>query len=467
MQISAIKNFNYGQQLMAHKAVEQPQPEQKPVEDQGLTASIYFTGEKGKNSMRKATMAGVGSLILLTAGVPSLSSCDKDNYTAIAIADGTAEANAQATAEANAKACLNVHVKGCCCHSCKAGKDTVYQYLPPDTVYMPGDTVIKYLPGDTVYLPGEERIVYLPGDTVRDTIRIPGEKETIYVPGEVVHDTIKVKEEVPVPYPVEVIKEVPVEVPVYIEVPVYVDTGSYHVDTVKIKEWVDRWQKPIPLDTLDKWEKKFDIPTSDPSRHNIINYQAIREWEYGDRFVANMNMLESSKNILVYDREDLDWTGNHKGWGKDVYRIPTSNFKIQTYSGKTISNPKGLFYETYVSRSDQNTTIYDNNLVQRYFFQTDGNKVVVYSYDAATGLYREDGEFSKGYLDQAEVGGNILLSNLIASDPEIKWTNNPDYATEDHMIGCKVVTVNDEELQMMYVRAKDDEFAEQTYGVAQ
>lgn len=450
MQISAIKNFNYGQQLMAHKAVEQPQPEQKPVEDQGVTASIYF-GQKNKgNTMRNATMATVGSMLLLSAAVPSLSSCEKDR---IVSANAHAEGTAIANAEANAKACLNVHVKGCCCNSCKAGKDTVYQYLPGDTVYMPGDTVIKYLPG-------EEKIVYLPGDTVRDTIK---EKEYVYLPGEVVHDTIKERVEVPVPYPVEV----PVEVPVYIEKPIYIDTGSYHVDTVKIKEWVDRWQKPIPLDTLDKWENKFDIPTSDPSRHNIINYQAIREWEYGDRFVANMNMLESSKNILVYDREDLDWTGNHKGWGKDVYRIPTSNFKIQTYSGKTISNPKGLFYETYVSRSDQNTTIYDNNLVQRYFFQTDGNKVVVYSYDAATGLYREDGEFSKGYLDQAEVGGNILLSNLIASDPEIKWTNNPDYATEDHMVGCKVVTVNDEELQMMYVRAKDDEFAEQNYGVAQ
>ena len=440
MQISAIKNFNYGQQLMAHKAVEQPQPEQKPVEDQGVTASIYF-GQKKKdsvNSMRNKTMAGVGSLILLTAGVPSLSSCDKDNYYISATANDSALAIANA--EANAKACLNVHVKGCCCHSCKAGKDTVYQYLP-------GDTVIKYLPGDTV-------IKYLPGDTVRETIR---EKDTVYLPGQVVHDTIKV----PVPYPVEV------EVPVYIEKPIYVDTGSYHVDTVKIKEWVDRWIKPIPLDTLDKWTEKFDIPTSDPSRHNIINYQAIREWEYGDRFVANMNMLESSKNILVYDREDLDWTGNHKGWGKDVYRIPTSNFTIQTYNGKTIRNPKGIFFETYISRSDQNTSIYDNNLVQRYFFQTNGDKVKVYSEDPTTGLYREDGEFTKGYLDKAEVGGNILLSNLIASDPEIRWTNNPDYATEDHMVGVKVVTVNDEELKLMYVRAKDDEFAEQTYGVAQ
>ena len=79
MQISAIKNLNYGKSLMAHKAVEQPQPEQKPVEDQGVTASIYF-GQKKKdngNAMRKATMAGVGSLLLLTT-TPTITSCQKD-----------------------------------------------------------------------------------------------------------------------------------------------------------------------------------------------------------------------------------------------------------------------------------------------------------------------------------------------------------------------------------------------------
>lgn len=408
MQISAIKNFNYGQSLMAHNAVEQPQPEQKPVENQGVTASIYFTGDKkkGSHTMRNATLAGLGSMMVLMT-TPSLTSCEKDY-------DVVAKASACANAEANANATINVHAKGCCCDGCRKGKDTVY------------------IAGDTVYLPG-------------DTIKLPG--DTVYLPGETIHDSI--------------------EVPVYIPQYIYVDTGSYHVDTVVIKEWIDRWQKPIPLDTLDNWAKKFDIEGQTPGRNNIINYQAIREWEYGERFVANMNQLESSKNILVYDREDLDWQGNHKGWGKDVYRIPTSNFKIQTYSGKTLSNPKGLFFETYVSRSDENTTIHDNNLVERFFFQTNGDKVNVYSYDPTTGLYREDGEFSKGYLDKGSVGSNILLTDLIASDPDIRWTNNPDYSTEDHMVGVKVVTVNDEELKLLYIRAKDDEFAEEHYGVAQ
>ena len=407
MQISAIRNFNYGQSLMAHKAVENPQPEQKPVQDEGLTASLYFTGnKKGKgNVMRNATMAGVGSLLLLTT-VPSLTSCDKDTYSVTAIANDSASAiaNANADANANANATVNIHAKGCCCDTCRNGKDTVYIHEPGDTQY-----------------------IYVPQ---KDT-------DTVYI-------------------------EVPKEIPTYI----YVDTGSYHVTHVTITKWIDRWQKPIPLDTLDKWVKKFDIDGGTPGRNNIVNYQAIREWEYGDRFVANANLLESSKNIMVYDREDLDWQGNHEGWGKDVYRIPTSNFKIQTYSGKTLNSPKGIFFETYVNSWDQNTSIYDNNLVQRYFLQTNGDKVNVYSYDAKTGLYREDGEFSKGYLDKSSVGSNILLTDLIASDPDIKWTNNPDYSTEDHMVGVKVVTVNDEELQLMYVRAKDDEFAEQHYGVA-
>ena len=427
MQISAIRNFNYGQQLMAHKAVEQPQPEQKPVEDKGA-ASIYF-GQKKKsgNGMRNAAMAGVGSLILMST-IPSLSSCDKEEYIVSASDSAYASATANANANANANAIINVHARGCCCDTCRKGKDTVY-------VNVPGETKYIYLPGDTVYLPG-------------DTVKLPG--DTIKLPGDTVHhhDTTYV--------------EVPVEIPVY----VYVDTGSYHVTHDTIVKWKDRWQKPIPLDTLSKWTDKFDIPGSDPTRKNIVNYQAIREWEYGERFVANMNQLESSKNILVYDREDLDWTGKHKGWGKDVYRIPTSSFKIQTYSGKTLNNPKGIFFETYVNPWDQNSSIYDNNLVQRYFFSTAGDKVKVYSYDAKTGLYREDGDFQKGYLDKSAVGSNILLTDLIASDPEIKWSNNPDYSTEDHLVGVKVVTVNDEELQLLYVRAKDDEYAEQHYGVA-
>ena len=347
MQISAIRNFNYGQSLMAHKAVENPQPEQKPVQDEGLTASLYFTGnKKGKgNVMRNATMAGVGSLLLLTT-VPSLTSCDKDTYSVTAIANDSASAiaNANADANANANATVNIHAKGCCCDTCRNGKDTVYIHEPGDTQY-----------------------IYVPQ---KDT-------DTVYI-------------------------EVPKEIPTYI----YVDTGSYHVTHDTITKWIDRWQKPIPLDTLDKWVKKFDIDGGTPGRNNIVNYQAIREWEYGDRFVANANLLESSKNIMVYDREDLDWQGNHKGWGKDVYRIPTSNFKIQTYSGKTLNSPKGIFFETYVNSWDQNTSIYDNNLVQRYFLQTNGDKVNVYSYDAKTGLYREDGEFSKGYLDKSSVGSD-------------------------------------------------------------
>lgn len=415
MQVNAIRNFSYGQSLKAHKAVEAPQPEQKPVESQGTTASIYF-GKKDKsgNAMRNATMATLGSLVLLTA-TPTVSSCKDDD--AWAKSESISKSESNSVAEANDTAYfISNHGKGCGCDSCCNGRDTIYKYIT--------------LPADTQY-------IKVP---VHDTIRIPGEK---------VHDTTYV----------DVIKEIPTIV--------YVDTGSYHVTHDTITKWIEKWQKPIPLDTLYKWTNIFDVDGKDPSRINIVNYQGIREWEYGQRFVANMNMLESSKNILVYDREDLDWTGKHTGWGKDVYRIPTTSFKIKTYSGKTLNSPKGIFYETYSNPYDNKSSIYDNNLVQRYFLQTNGRTVNVYSYDPETGLYREDGNIKKGYLDKSAVGSNILLTDLIASDPSIKWGTDPDYSTEDHIVGAKVVTVNDEELKSMYLRARDDEYAEEHYGVAE
>lgn len=401
MLVNSVTNFNYGQSRLAHKAVNSSQTEQKPVENQGLTASIYFGQKKDDvgSSMRKATMAGLGSLVLLTA-VPTLTtSCEKDEPWAKLESISKSESSSNATANDTTYFYISNHGKGCNCDSCCNGRDTVYIHEPGDTTY-----------------------IYLPGDTVK----------------------------------------VPVEIPIY----VYVDTGSYHVTHDTITKWIDNYQKPIPLDSLNKWRKKFDIEGGDPDRNNIVNYQAIREWEYGQRFVANMNQLESSKNILVYDREDLDWTGKHTGWGKDVYRIPTSRFTIQTYSGKKLNSPNGVFFETYVNPWNEKTSIYDNNLVQRYFLQTAGDSVNVFSYDPATGLYREDGRIGKGYLDKGSVGSNILLKDLIASDPTIKWGTDPNYSTEDHLVGMKVVTVNDEELKLLYVRARDDEYAEHHYGLA-
>ena len=396
MQVNAIRNLSYGQSLMSHKAVETPQPEQKPVENQGTTASIYFGHKKNNGkTMRNATMATLGSLALLTTSPMILESCKDDD--AWAKAEAYADAKSDAVAEAKDTAYVNTHGKGCSCDSCCHGRDTVY-------IHEPGDTTYIYLPGDTIKLPGDTVIV---------------------------------------------------------------DTGSYHVTHDTITKWIDKWQKPIPLDTLYKWTNILDVDGKDPSRINVVNYRGAREWEYGESFIANINLLESSKNILVYDREDLDWTGKHTGWGKDVYRIPTTSFKIKTYSGKTLNSPKGIFYETYSNPYDNKSSIYDNNLVQRYFLQTNGRTVNVYSYDPETGLYREDGKLDKGYLDKSAVGSNILLTDLIASDPSIKWGTDPDYSTEDHIVGAKVVTVNDEELKSMYLRARDDEYAEEHYGVAE
>lgn len=387
MLVNSVTNFNYGQSRLAHKAVDTPQPEQKPVENQGLTASVYFghKGDDNGNSMRKATLAGLGSLLLLTTTPTLTTSCDRDDAWAKSESKSESSSSSSATANDTAYFYISDHGKGCHCDSCCGGKDTIYKYI-------------------------------VDHDTIHDTI--------------------------------------------------VVDTGSYHVTHDTITKWLLDWQKPIPLDTLHKWNKHFDVDNPDPLRSNIVYYEGIREWEYGEKFKANVNLLESSKNILVYDREDLDWQGKHTGWGKDVYRIPTSKFTIQTYNGKKLNSPKGLFYETYANPTDQKSSIYDNNLVQRYFFQTHGDSVDVYSYDPQTGLYREDGRFAKGYLDKGSVGGNILLKDLIASDPAIKWGTDPNYSTEDHLVGMKVVTVNDEELKLMYIRARDDEYAEEHYGLA-
>lgn len=250
---------------------------------------------------------------------------------------------------------------------------------------------------------------------------------------------------------------------VYIYDTIVVDTGSYHVVHDTIEKWKHDWQKPIPLDTI---AKDLGIFGADSliDRKNVVHYEATREWEYGDRFVADMNHLESSRKVLVYDREDKDWEGNHTGWGKDVYRVPENNFTIQTYSGKKINNPKGIFVENYVNEADKKESIFspDRKLVSRRFIQTIGDSVNVFTYDPETKLYREDGRVSKGYLEK----NSILLTDLIASDADKKFVVDPEYSTEDHLTNVKVVTVNDEELRLLYVRAKDDEVAEEQYGTA-
>lgn len=399
MQVNSVSNFNYGSRFMLHNEVEQPQPDskqpeegkEKPVDNGGVTASLYFTGREDKSGkgMRKAALAGMGSLIILGA----MPSCEESEV--------FTDASTKTYAKANTY--VSTHPKGCTCPECSKNRDTLY-------IYEPGKT-------DTVY-------VDRPGENDTDTVYITLPNETIYV-----------------------------------------DTGSYHVTHDTITKWKYDFQKPIPLDTLSKITGGFDIPTQDPSRKNIVNYQGVREWEYGNKFVANINLLESSRNILVYDREDKDWEDKHTGWGKDVFRIPTSSFTIETYDGRTINSPKGFFFETYTNNFNQKSSIYDNTLTQRYFCQTQGNKIVkVFSYDPSTNLYREDGSVGKGYLDKNTKGNNILLKDLISSDH--RWSDDPEYETDDHIIGIKLTALNDEELQLLYLRQRDDEFAEQHYGVA-
>lgn len=357
-------NFNYGIQNNPMNNRMQNSA-QKPVRNEGLTASVYF-GNKG-----------IGTTLLAALGLTALfGACTKEDelYT---------YGKAEAYAYANDTTIVNTHAKGCNCDSCRQGRDTVYV-----------------------------------------------DKDHI----------------------------------------VYVDTGSYHVSHDTIVKWMLDYQKPIPLDSIAKDLKKFGADSLfEENRENVVHYEATREWEYGNKFVADMNQLESSKYTLVYDREDLNWKGEHIGWGKDVFRIPDPkvNFTITTYDGKEITNPKGYFVETYVNEADQNESINspDRKLVSRQFLQTRGDSVLVYTYDPETKLYREDGRVSAGYLNGIEKGGNVLLTDLIASDTDKQFSRDPEYLTEDHLTNVKVVTVNDEELKLLCLRAKDDKYAEKNYGV--
>ena len=131
----------------------------------------------------------------------------------------------------------------------------------------------------------------------------------------------------------------------------YIDTlGCNHPADTIIKWWY-AWERPMPLDSLNNNFDNWDIPGVDPAwrdslaRRNIIHYEGTREWEYGTREIGDINVLESSKKILVYDTEIKDYKGNHESYGKRVLRIPSANFTITTKDGVTLNSPKGLFVE--------------------------------------------------------------------------------------------------------------------------
>lgn len=226
-----------------------------------------------------------------------------------------------------------------------------------------------------------------------------------------------------------------------------IDTTGYCHPGDTIIKWYYKFQRPIPLDTLFKNLDNWDIDGTDgdmndsTSNRNIIHYEGTRDWEYNTKEVGDINLLESSKNILVYDTEVLDYKGNHESYGKRVLRIPSGNYTIVTKDGRTLHNPGGLFEEVYTNETDnKNGSIFDCTLQSRAFVQTNGDTLKV-AKRTGTSEYREVGSASKGYLGP----NTILLKNLIG-----------EYPTDDHYVDFSVDAVNDKDLRLMYVKKMDE-----------
>ena len=236
----------------------------------------------------------------------------------------------------------------------------------------------------------------------------------------------------------------------------YVDTGSYHVTHDTIVKWKDDFVRPIPLDTLMKNLHNWGIDGTaganifdGTTNRNIIHYVAQENWEYNNYEIGDINLLQSSKNRLVYDVENFDYKDRHISYGKLIKRIPTSNFTVQTESGKRLNSPKGTFYDIYVNNTNnKNADIEDCEMYAQFFCQTsaDGKIVKIYTKNK-NGIYVEDGEAAKGYLQE---GTSILLRNMIG-----------EYDTEHHLTNVHVSACDDETLKALYVRQKDDQYAKE------
>lgn len=226
-----------------------------------------------------------------------------------------------------------------------------------------------------------------------------------------------------------------------------IDTTGYCHPGDTIIKWYYKFQRPIPLDSLFNNLQNWDIDSTDVNKNdstakrNVIHYEGIRDWEYNNKEVGDINLLESSKNILVYDTEVLDYKGNHESYGKRVLRIPSGNYTIVTKDGRTLHNPGGLFEEVYTNETDDKEgSILDCTLQSRAFIQTNGDTLRV-SKRNGTAEFKEVGSASKGYLGP----NTILLKNLIG-----------EYPTDDHYVDVKIKAVNDKDLRLMYVKKMDE-----------
>ena len=322
-----------------------------------------------------------------------------------AVANANAEANATASASASATAGINIsdtinHHGDSCHHH--------HHYGCGDCCHHSTDTIVRV---DTIH----DTIPEVRYDTIRDTINHYIEKwDTLW---KTKYDTA------------------------------FIDTGSYHVDTVTIEKWRDHYERPIPLDTLAKhlyiWEIG-DVDTTKTGKRNVVHYEYVREWEYNNRVLATMNPLESAmdKNVLVHDIDVLDYRDKHLYYGKEVRRVVQNPVLLQNKDGSEVRTKDGIFLELYKNPDDnENCSIFDSELEKRYFLQTAGNTVKVYEYESGN-RYVEKGTAGKGYLGD----GSILLDNCIGN-----------YSTQDHIVDFNCVSVDDQTLTDIYLKARDGE----------
>ena len=227
-----------------------------------------------------------------------------------------------------------------------------------------------------------------------------------------------------------------------------VDTTEYHHPGDTIIKWYYDYDRPWPLDSLFNNFQNWDIdgtdgvdPNDSTAKRNIIHYEGTREWEYNSKEIGDINILESAGRNLIYDTEIRDYKGNHLYYGKTVLRVPKGGFTVTTKDGRVLNSPKGFFYEEYKSdNDDKNASIYDCTLTKRAFCQTNGDTLFV-AKRQGTSEYVEKGKAAKGYLG----ANSILLRSLIGQ-----------YDTDDHYVDMNIETVDDHNLKLMYLRAKDD-----------
>ncbi len=237
---------------------------------------------------------------------------------------------------------------------------------------------------------------------------------------------------------------------------VVIDTGSYHTDTVTIKEWIHDWERPTPNDSIVKNLQNWGVDSTEnadindgSTKRNIIHWEGTREWEYNYKEIGDVNLAQSSKNKDVYDMDIRDVKGKHKRYEKAVVRTSnTSGIKLVDEDGDTIRNPKGFFVEFYDNKTGhKNAQLEDceRNNDRRYFCRTVGDSIEVFKRNE-DGIYEAKGNVQEGYLDKAKKGDSVLLRNLIGM-----------YPTDDHFVDTKLILVDDNKLLNLYLRQRDDE----------